>query len=362
LNDIGQIKLVDDPDLRPPRIKPINICDLITQNPEMRPVVVEGVLRHGETCNIIASTKVGKSFLGGNLAWCIATGTPWLSRKVKQGKVLIIDNELHPETLADRLYRISVEMQIDYREFKDFVDVIPVRGLGLHIHAIENRLEEIEPGSYTLAILDALYRTLPEGTSENDNAAMMAIYNKLDYYANKWDCAIGVVHHASKGSQGDKNLTDVGSGAGSISRAADTHIVIRPHEDSELCVLECVTRSFKSPEPISIRFDWPLWYEANKDPELKRSGRQDNDAHAKADKLDSMAMLEKIPHMPKSIQQNKLFEQFDFGVGKSGRLIGKLVRAGQVKIRRKTKNGGKRALVFYSQVIPDSTNEKTGDF
>ena len=191
---------------------------------------------------------------------------------------------------------------------------------------------------------------------------MMAIYNKLDYYANKWDCAIGVVHHASKGSQGDKNLTDVGSGAGSISRAADTHIVIRPHEDSELCVLECVTRSFKSPEPISIRFDWPLWYEANKDPELKRSGRQDNDAQAKADKLDSLAMLEKIPQMPKSIQQNKLFEQFDFGVGKSGRLIGKLVRAGQVKIRRKTKNGGKRALVFYSQVIPDSTNEKTGDF
>jgi hypothetical protein len=33
-----------------------------------------------------------------------------------------------------------------------------------------------------------------------------------------------------------------------------------------------------------------------------------------------LAMLEKIPHMPKSIQQNKLFEQFDFGVGKSGRL------------------------------------------
>ncbi|MCY2977000.1 MAG: hypothetical protein NTW52_20285 [Planctomycetota bacterium] len=75
-----------------------------------------------------------------------------------------------------------------------------------------------------------------------------------------------------------------------------------------------------------------------------------------------MAMLEKIPRMPGSIQQNKLFEQFDFGVGKSGRLIGKLVRAGQIKIRRKIKKGGKRPLVFYSQVVPDSTNEKTGDF
>ena len=70
----------------------------------MRPVVVEGVLRHDETCNIIASTKVGKSFLGGNLAWCIATGTPWLSRKVKQGKVL---RELGKPYIGD--YTHSVE-------------------------------------------------------------------------------------------------------------------------------------------------------------------------------------------------------------------------------------------------------------
>lgn len=156
-------------------------------------------------------------------------------------------------------------------------------------------------------------------------------------------------------------MTDVGSGAGSISRTADTHIVIRPHEDSELAVLECVTRSFKSPEPVSIRFDWPLWSEADKDPEVKRMGRQNSEAQARADKTDALTMLAKIPAMPRAIQQNKLFEQFDFGISKCTRLIGKLVRADQVKIRRKTKNGGKRALVFYSQVIPDSVNENKGD-
>ena len=36
--------------------------------------------------------------------------------------------------------------------------------------------------------------------------------------------------------------------------------------------------------------------------------------------MDSMAMLEKIPQMPKSIQQNKLFAQFEV-VYEEGQLV-----------------------------------------
>ena len=356
------MQLNNDPDLQPIRIQPVGIGVLIESNPDMRPVVIEGVLRRGETCNVIASAKVGKSHLAGNLAWCIATGTPWLSHEVQQGAVLIIDNELHTETLAQRYYRIATSMMVDYRDYADAIQTISLRGQNIDIHQIENRLASIEPGTYSLVVIDALYRTLPDGTSENDNAQMMAIYNKLDQYATQWDCAIAVVHHASKGQQGDKSVTDTGSGAGSISRAADTHIVIRQHEDPELSVLECVTRSFKSPEPVSIRFDWPLWSHVETAPSVKKLNRQNKEDQDKTDSDDALALLEKVPTMPKAIQQNKLFEQFDFGIGKSTRLVGKLIRAGQVKVRRKTKNGGKRALVFYTQVIPNSTNENTGEF
>ena len=76
-------------------IQPLSIANLIESNPNMRPVVVDGVLRRGETANIIAAAKVGKSHLAGGLAWCIVTGTPWLSHDVTKGRVLVIDNELH---------------------------------------------------------------------------------------------------------------------------------------------------------------------------------------------------------------------------------------------------------------------------
>lgn len=340
-----QAEAIDKPTL----IRPVPILDLIESNPEMRPVVISGILRRGETCNIIAAAKAGKTYLVYLLAWCIVTGMRWLSFDVKKGRVLIIDNELHPETLANRLDWIANKLMIDKADYIDSIDVISLRGQNIDIHGIEHRLAKIEPGTYSLAIVDALYRTLPAGTSENDNAAMMAIYNKLDHYAGQWDCAIAVVHHASKGQQGDKALTDVGAGAGSISRAADTHIVIRQHEDPALSVLECVTRSFKSPEPVSIRFDWPLWNAVSTQPQVKQTGRQAQEAKAKEDKADSDAMLVKIPMAPKAIQQTKLFEQFPFGVPKAKRLIGALVQAGKVRIRKRPKSGGSRKLVFYSQ-------------
>lgn len=250
-------------------IEPISIGGLIDGYPTLREPIIEGLLRKGETANFIAAAKVGKSFLAGGLAWSIASGTPWLGHQVAEGRVAIIDNELHKQTLANRLYRIATDMMIDYREHADAIDVFSLRGVGVDIHNIGRALASIEPGKYQLVILDALYRTLPEGTSENDNAAMMAIYNRLDHYATQWDCSIVVVHHASKGDQSGKAITDVGAGAGSISRAADTHLTVRPHEDPELSVLECVTRSFLSPPPKSVKFDWPLWSEVAADPVLK---------------------------------------------------------------------------------------------
>jgi hypothetical protein len=337
-------------------IVPVSFRNLITEHPNLRPAVIDGILRKGEIVNFIADSKAGKSWMGGGLAWSVVTGTPWLSHDVTQGRVLIIDNELHPETLASRLESIRMKMMIDEEEYGDKLDVVALRGMSLDIHTMNLRLAAIKPDQYSLIVLDALYRAIPEGTSENDNAQMMAIYNKLDYYASIWGAAIVVIHHTSKGAQGDKKITDMGAGAGAINRAADSIVSIRQHEDPELSVLECKTRSFRAPEAVSIRFDWPLWTAVAKAAEVKKSGRQSKEDLEKADKADSDALLEKIP-VAKPIQQNKLFEQFDFGVGKCKRLVGGLVRAEKIKIHRKRKAGGKRQLVFYSKTESDSASD-----
>lgn len=69
----------------------------------LSPPVIHGVIREGETGNFIADPKVGKSWAMYALAINVATGTEWLGMfTVSQGRVLIIDNELHPETLGRR--------------------------------------------------------------------------------------------------------------------------------------------------------------------------------------------------------------------------------------------------------------------
>ncbi len=342
-----QSRQVDDPDLRPTLIRPVSINDLIDSHPTMRPVVVEGILRRGETANIIAAAKVGKSHLAHGLAWCIVTGIPWLSHDVVQGRVLIIDNELHPETLANRLDWIANKMMISISDYADSIDVVSLRGQNIDIHGIEHRLAAIEPGAYSLAIVDALYRTLPAGTSENDNAGMMAIYNRLDHYAATWDCAIAVVHHASKGQQGDKALTDVGAGAGSISRAADTHIVIRQHEDPELSVLECVTRSFKSPEPVSIRFEWPLWNAVSTTASVKKSTQPREQKAAADDKEADELIFDTLTNSKKWLSESQLVRMTGMGPTRISRAIGRAIQTDSVATKHVKRQG--RRVAVYSQ-------------
>jgi hypothetical protein len=274
------------------KLRPVGVGELIRNNPSLRPVVIDGLLREGETANLIAASKTGKSFLAVGLAWSIATGRPWLGHEVKQGKVLILDNELHPETISRRLEDVARAMQIDFEEHRDDVEVLSVRSMGVDLMTLGHRVS-IEPGRYRIVIIDALYRFIPLGVSENDNAQMMRLYNRLDELAETWQAALVIVHHSSKGDQAGKSVTDVGSGAGAISRAADTHLTIRPHDQEGLAVLESVCRSFKSPEPVSLKYEYPLWDAVTAAPVLKRAGssredrqkQQDDEADEKVRKL-----------------------------------------------------------------------------
>jgi hypothetical protein len=306
--------------------------------------VIHGILRRGESCNIIAASKVGKSFLAGQLAWCVATGRPWLSYDVTQSKVLIIDNELHPETLVSRLDRMANEMMIDHSDRIGSIDVIPLRGLGLDVNSVGSQLT-IPEGQYGLIIVDALYRWLPEGISENSNSDMMQVYNRIDELAAIWGAAVVIVHHASKGDQSEKSLTDVGSGAGAIARAADTHLVIRPHEQPDLNVLEAVTRSFKSPNPVSIKFEYPLWSAIACPAVLKTRKDSGSKSQEKRDAEGTKTIFDAVPQ-DKEISKRKL--RVGMGPERLTRLLDKLVLDGKLK-RRFAKRQGKRTEL-YSRV------------
>lgn len=242
------------------RLRPVSVGQLVADHSEMRPAVIEGLLRVGETANLIAAPKMGKSWLTLALVLSVATGRKWLGTfDINAGSVLLIDNELHPETLAKRIPEVAEALGIRSEELADKIQVIMLRGRLRDLFALESDLRGITPGAFKLIVLDAFYRFLPQGTDENDNAAMAQLYNCVDRIAERLGCAIVLIHHASKGNQSGRGVTDVGSGAGAQSRAADAHFVLRPHEDEGAVVFDAAVRSWAPIAPIGLRWDFPIF-------------------------------------------------------------------------------------------------------
>ena len=255
-----------------PIIRPMfkTIRELVNDHPRLRPPVIHGLLREGETLNVIAQSKKGKSWLVGDLALALATGLPWMGQfQTERGDVLILDNELHRETTAFRIPKIAEARGIAPADYDEHVVVDNLRGRLLNIFGLPAYLAGVQPGRFKVIVLDALYRFWPPGTSENDNAAIAGFYNIIDNLAGRLNSCFVLIHHSSKGAQGSKALVDVGAGAGAIARAADCHLTLLSHETDTVktpaVVLDAGPRSWPPVEPICLRFTWPVWTHA---PEL----------------------------------------------------------------------------------------------
>ncbi|MCA9248393.1 MAG: AAA family ATPase [Planctomycetales bacterium] len=243
------------------RREPTDIADLIDEFPDLKEEIIDGILRRGETANIIAAAKTGKSWLVYGIALSVATGRPWLNRfPCKRGRVLLIDNELQRETLVSRVPTVAHEMDLVLEDYRGQLKVESLRGALKDLPRLMGELfDHRGPAEFDLVILDAWYRAIPEGVSENDNAQIMQLYNLIDRYTTQLDAAWINIHHSSKGEQGGKAVVDVGAGAGSQARAADAHIVLRTHEEPGAAVLDAALRSFPPIAPLPVRFEWPLW-------------------------------------------------------------------------------------------------------
>ncbi len=259
----------------------LKIGDLIDRCPELRPVMIEGLLRRGETMNVISAPKIGKSWLVIYLALCLVTGRDWLGYPVTRCKVLILDNELHPETIARRIHAVTSSMDLSREDYADRLIVETFRGKLRDWYQLRPYFASVPPGEFGVVICDAFYRFMPKGSDENDNGTMAGVFNQIDAYADMIGSSFVLIHHSTKGVQAGKAVTDVGAGAGAQSRATDTHLILRHHQEQDVAVLEAAVRSFKPVEPACIRWEYPRWYPAPQfDPEDLRQvscGRKKSD-------------------------------------------------------------------------------------
>jgi hypothetical protein len=243
--------------------------------------VIHGLLREGETMNIIAAPKVGKSWLVNSLSISIASGLDWLGFKVDSGRVLLIDNELHENTTTYRYKEVSRAMEFQTRFYNKNLVNISLRGHLQDLNAMQGLFTQFRPHLFKVIIIDAFYRILPEGTDENDNGAIAKLYNSLDGYAAQLKCAFILIHHTSKGNQSNKSVTDVGAGAGSQSRAVDTHLTLRAHEDEDTVVMDAATRSWPPLKSMVLRKQHPLFVvDPNADPKALQGAEKKREPKA----------------------------------------------------------------------------------
>jgi hypothetical protein len=243
-------------------IEPIDAAELIDQYPEMRPSIIEGVLRSREVMAFVSASKHGKTFLMMLLALSVATGRMFLGKfPVTRCKVLILDLELHRETLARRLAAVAREMGIARSEYSDWLKIVPMRGRLKTLDQMDLLIRRSE--GYGLIVIDSLYRAWPDQLDENSNADVTKVFNRLDSWTDLTGAAIVAVHHASKGSQSSKAVVDVGSGAGAMARAVDSHLILRAHAEDDAAVLEGVARSWPPFAPLGLRWAYPCWHIAD---------------------------------------------------------------------------------------------------
>jgi hypothetical protein len=283
-NALAAIESIENDDAVPATIR--SMKSIIAEFPRLRQPVIQGLLREGENMNVIAPPKVGKSWLTIDLALSVALGQPWLGFDTVGGPVLIIDNELHLETIADRLPRVANKKGISAQDYDEKIHYLSLRGKRVDIHGLKPLLQSRQ-GQYKLIVVDAFYRLLPEGTDENDNGAMTAIFNQIDALAEHLKSAFVLIHHTSKGMQGGRAVTDVGSGAGAISRATDEHLVMRSHNEAGAVVLEAAPRSWPKVAPICLRYNYPTWSLApDLDPtQIKKPGSKSKNESAVGPKM-----------------------------------------------------------------------------
>ena len=315
------------------------------QPPKLRQPIINGLLRRGETANLVSDPKVGKSWTVYGLALSVSQGRSWLGQLAcRAGSVLIVDYELDEDLLRHRLETVATAMNVRKADYEPKIGILSLRGrLPFDIRELAQLLETRAGNKRDLVVLDAMYRALPADVSESDHTKLTALYNLIDTLAATLDCAWINIHHASKGNQSEKSITDVGSGAGVQSRAVDAHIIIRPHQEEDCFVLEAAVRSFPPLKPIGLRWDFPLWKTDTKlnTVELQTVGSKQQKAKDAQGMKDIVAALEK-----KNTTIRKLCEATGFGHGRIERLISQLIKEGTVRKRDAAPDKGRPATTY----------------
>ena len=197
--------------------------------PQLRPALIDGVLRQGHKMQISAPSKAGKSFLLIELAAAIATGKSWLDMPCRAGKVLYINLEIDDASFNNRVYKVCTAAGYDLETVAENLILWHLRGHAMQLdELLEPLRQKVKALSVDLEaiIIDPVYK-LGLG-DENSAEAVGGFCNQVDKLSESTGAAVIYAHHHSKGAQGRKSSIDRASGSGVFARDPDAILSMSP--------------------------------------------------------------------------------------------------------------------------------------
>jgi hypothetical protein len=193
-------------------------------------------------------------------AACVAGGRSWLGFNTVRTPVLFLDLELLPHEMPQRLQAI-----IEAARLWDLDDLhtMQLRGNRLSMTRLKRGLEQyLLDHRIGILYIDPWYK-LSGGADEIGTEGVAELLAELEEIASACNCAIVISHHFTKGDSSQKSVIDLASGSGVFGRDPDLICGMRELKDSTLQTpmikMEFVVRSFKPVDPITLRWEFPLW-------------------------------------------------------------------------------------------------------
>ena len=187
--------------------------------PDMKPALIDGLLRVGHKMLVSGPSKAGKSFALIALCIALAEGSRWLGFKCQRARVMYVNLELDSASCINRFSDMYEALGLEPEHASD-IDVWNLRGMAEPFSRLLPKLvrrclkREVE-----VVVIDPIYKV--QTGDENSAGDMAAFANLFDALCDQAGVSVIYCHHHSKGFQGAKRSIDRASGSGVFGRDPD---------------------------------------------------------------------------------------------------------------------------------------------
>ena len=207
--------------------------------------LVSGLVERDSLLQIFGDPGAAKTFMALDLAACIATGTDYHGRAVKQGPVVFIAGE-GQNGLARRRKAWEIRNRAELKGAPFWFSTSPaaITDSGSVLEVLESIAQLDE--SPELIVLDTLARNFGPG-DENSTQDMTAFVRGCDELRIAYSCTVALVHHTG---HGDKSRA---RGSTVLNGAVDT--AYRLTRDNDVIRVNCAkAKDCPEPEPFAFEF------------------------------------------------------------------------------------------------------------